>query len=147
MGSLLQQRRASGGIRRLFEAIVPVVIFGLLSAMVGDAQQVSPLSKEAAAIKVTVEKLAPGAKITVFRRNATVEAGSLVSSAEDEFVLYDTDVKANVHVKYEDVSSVKNGWSAAQQNSSHLGRHVLVAGLILGTLFGILFWALATDKS
>jgi hypothetical protein len=82
------------------------------------AQSPTPpkLSKNAAKIKQQVTVLAKGAPIRVDRRGADEEYGTFVSSDESELVIFDVNTKIEVHLKFEDVRKVKDGYGSAKSS-------------------------------
>jgi hypothetical protein len=76
--------------------------------------QPSALSRNAAKIERRVALLAKGAPIRVSRRGADEEYGAFISTQGDEFTILDVDTKIEVHLKFEDVRKIKDGYGSAK---------------------------------
>lgn len=124
----------------LSRTLAALLIF--LVALTSSAQQVAPLSKEAAAVKRKADTLSPHASISVIPIHAEEEYGNFVSGDAEKFTFYDVDRKAEVTLKYADVRKIKDGYGGY---NSIRGRHtdrtktmiVVVAVVVaLGGLIG-----------
>jgi hypothetical protein len=131
----------------LSRAVAALLIF--LMALTSSAQQVAPLTKEAAAVKRKADTLTSHAPISVIPIHAEEEYGNFVSSNAEEFTLYDIDRKAEVTLKYAEVRKIKDGYGGY---NSIRGRHtdptraIIVVVAIIGVL-GALIGAAAAAKN
>lgn len=123
--------------------INPVLIACLLFSTfdIAFAQPHQPLSKHAARVKKQIDGLKTGDHIQVFRIHANEELGIFISEQEDTFTFSATDTTAPVQVKYEDVSQVKVVSHQISVQGSSKRKHLILAAVILGGIFGIAYAA------
>jgi hypothetical protein len=124
------------------KVLVALLIFILV--LTSSAQQVTPLTKQAASVKRKAETLALHAPISVIRIHAEEEFGKFLSSNQESFTFYDVDRKAEVTLQYADVKKIKDGYGiCCTIQGKHADRTkdtiaiVAVAGLIGGLLIAL----------
>lgn len=116
---------------------------------VSSAQQVTPLSKKAAAVKRKADTLSLNSHISVIPVNGEEEYGNFVSRDAEKFTFYDVDRKTEVTLKYADVRKIKDGYGGY---NSVRGRHtdrrkaLIVALVVVGAL-GAVIGAAASAKN
>ena len=136
------------GMKRLLSTILTALLIPLL-ALTGTAQQVAPLSKNAAAVKRKADTLRLHAPISVIPIHGEEEYGNFLSSDAEEFAFYDVDRKTEVTLKYADVRKIKDGYGGY---NSVRGRHtdrtktIIVVVAVIGGL-GALIGAAASAKN
>ncbi len=113
------------------------------------AQQTQPSSNAAAAVKRRVAQLSPGDKISVVRRDAPEAFGTYLAMSDDDFSFYDVDLKTDVHLKYESVRRVKNGYggynTVRHRHTDRTKGLVITAAIVVGVAV-VLGVALSKDK-
>ena len=85
----------------------------------------------------------------MFDADAPEEFGTYLAMSEDEFSFYDVDLKTDVHLKYESVRRVKNGYggyNTVRHRHTDRTRGLLVTGAIVVVVAVVLGVALSKDK-
>jgi hypothetical protein len=114
------------------------------------AQQVTePLSTHAQKVQTKIDGVSAGAPLTVILQDKTEFHGNLLSSDHAGFALDEIDLKKQIHVRYEDVKKLRNGYGGMNHAT---GRHVdpvrskVIVIAVVGGVIAVLIAALATDK-
>jgi hypothetical protein len=112
------------------------------------SQQTVLLSKKTLAIKHKVEKLAPGAHISVITIQGKETFGKFVAYSENDFTLYDVDRQIGATFNYSEVKKIKNGYGGTNVNGAHTDRtkQVVLFSVILGGLLGAIIGVAAATK-
>jgi len=125
------------------------LILCLTLAVSTTAQQTQSLSKDALNVKQQVFALAVGAHISVVRRGAPEEFGTFVSAEDSAFTFYDVDTKTEVHLKFEEVRKVKNGYggyNSLRQRHVDRDKSHIIGIAIVGGLLALTFGAVIASK-
>lgn len=135
-------------MKRLLSRVLAALLISFL-ALTSSAQQVTPLSKKAAAVKRKADTLSLHSPISVIPIHGEEEYGNFVSSDAEEFTFYDVDRKTEVTFKYADVRKIKDGYGGY---NSIRGRHtdrtktIIIVVAVVGAL-GALIGAAASAKN
>jgi len=120
----------------------------LTMACTTSAQQASPLSPRAAAVKQKADTLAPDAKISVITLHGEEEFGTFVSNNQEGLTFYDVDNKTVVTLKYIEVKKLKDGYggyNSIRQRHTDRTKGRIVAVALAGVLAALII-AVATAK-
>jgi hypothetical protein len=118
-------------------------------ALTSSAQQISPLSTRAAAVKRKIDTLSLQSPISVVRVHAEEEFGNFKSSDQNGLTFYDVDRKANVTLSYAEVKKIKDGYggyNSLRHKHTDRTKAMIVGIAVIGALGGLIA-AVASAKN
>ena len=110
------------------------------------APSLSPVAQK---IKIEVSRIPIDGKLTVRKIDGTEYHGHLQAIEPEEFSIREVDLKTTVTIPYDQVEQVRKNYGGKGIGGRRVDpkKNLIVAAVILGTVFTVLIVALAKDKS
>ncbi|MBV9613742.1 MAG: hypothetical protein JO091_14810 [Acidobacteriaceae bacterium] len=145
------RKKTARGLVGAARQIVAIVLALLQTCSLITGQNAPPTTLSAAAqrIKSQVSEISVGGKLTVFKADGSEYHGHLQAIEPEIFVISEVDLKQRVTIRYDEVERIRKNYGGKGVGGKRVDprRNLLVATLLLATLFTTIIVLVATNKA